>query len=134
MRGGGDDQYTGERYIAGAYHFDGSGQKKVNISQEEHLHPETGRNTVAARSGSRRSGRDGKCMKGRWCVNTPEGASLYQELMWYEQQGCRLYLRGKVTDPEEVVVATLKGGCYMRDFYGDETGRIRKINFIKVRE
>lgn len=60
---------------------------------------------------------------------------LWHELEQYEKQGCRIYLNGRPSGPEQVISECLReNGCYMRDFVSDDEKYIRKIDFIKVAE
>ena len=65
-----------------------------------------------------------------------EAAALIQELREYEREGTSLYLEGKRSRPEEIASACMlaEETNYMRDFIGDEDQRIRKINFIRIKE
>ena len=79
--------------------------------------------------------RTGKMMKRRERVRSPEEESLLQELEQYRNNGCQICLNGRPARPERVAAVCVREDCsYMRDLVSDDQERIRKINFIKIRE
>ena len=62
--------------------------------------------------------------------------ALAKELREYEQEGTQLYLEGRPCESADIVNACIfaEEQNYMRDYISDDSERIRKINFIKVRQ
>lgn len=64
-----------------------------------------------------------------------EEQALLQELEQYKENGCLICLNGRPSTPERIVSACLREeSSYMRDFFSDEKQRIKKIDFIKIKE
>lgn len=61
--------------------------------------------------------------------------TLRRELEQYRRNGCMICLNGRPSSPEKIISACLReNGSYMRDFVSDETQRVKKIDFIKIKE
>lgn len=61
--------------------------------------------------------------------------ALRRELEEYRRKGCIVCLNGRPSAPEKIISACLREkGSYMRDFVSDETERVEKIDFIKIKE
>lgn len=68
-------------------------------------------------------------------VRSPEEEALLTELEQYRDNGCQICLNGRPCRPERAAAACVREDCsYMRDFVSDDQERIRKINFIKIKE
>ncbi len=68
----------------------------------------------------------------RW--NQYEG--LLRELLAYQSKKIDLFLNGKQSTPYEITHAcmTAEKGEYMRDYVGDDNGKLIQISFDKIRE
>lgn len=62
-------------------------------------------------------------------------ASLLRELDAYRNNNVRLLLDGKQSTPFEIANACtiMEEGCYMRDYVGDESGKIVEVGFDKIK-
>lgn len=70
----------------------------------------------------------------RGVMSQSEQEALCAELESYEQSGCAIYLNGNPSRPEQVVRACVREHSrYMRDILSDETNKIMRIDFIKIR-
>ncbi len=65
-----------------------------------------------------------------------EYGDLIKELKAYSSRSVRLILEGKQSTPDEIAQAymILEDGCYMRDYIGDDNGKIVELWFEKVLE
>lgn len=65
-----------------------------------------------------------------------EYGDLIKELRAYRSQSVRLMLEGQQSTPDEIAKAymVLEDGCYMRDYIGDDSGKIVELWFEKVLE
>ncbi len=55
-------------------------------------------------------------------------------LRYYQNHGCQIALGGKPAYPQKVVNACFReNSSYMAEYIADDSGRIRKINFIRIR-
>lgn len=61
---------------------------------------------------------------------------LLRELLIYQKRSICLYLDGRQSTPHEIIHAcmTAEDGGYMRDYIGDDSGKLVKISFDRVRE
>lgn len=76
-----------------------------------------------------------KMIRRREKIRSQEEEDLLKELEQYRDSGCQICLNGKPCRPERVAAACVREDCsYMRDFVSDDQERIRKINFIKIKE
>ncbi len=67
-------------------------------------------------------------------INEKEEDALYQELLYYQKEGCRLFLNGRPSCQSKLAHTCMKyKGMYMRDLISDETQRIKVINFVRIR-
>lgn len=59
---------------------------------------------------------------------------LIKELKAYSSQSVRLVLEGQKSTPDEIAKAcmVLEEGCYMREYIGDDDGKIVELWFDKV--
>ena len=74
-------------------------------------------------------------MNHKYSGASEEENALVEELRAYRKDGCELLLEGRPARPERVASNVLRERHdYMRDFVSDEDQRIRKINFIRIRQ
>lgn len=61
---------------------------------------------------------------------------LLRELIAYQTKEVRLVLDGKESTPYEITYACMAAeeGGYMRDYVGDDDGRLIQISFDRIRE
>ena len=61
---------------------------------------------------------------------------LLRELLAYQTRHINLMLNGRESTPYEIIHACMAAeeGGYMRDYEGDEEGRLIQISFDKIRE
>lgn len=62
--------------------------------------------------------------------------ALMEELQKYEQEGLPLFLEGRPCESADIVRACIlaEEQNYMRDFISDDSQKIQRINFVKVRQ
>ena len=62
--------------------------------------------------------------------------ALFRELRSYEKEGTQLLLDGLPCGTQDIVNACMfaEEQAYMRDFISDDKEKIRRINFVKVRQ
>jgi len=62
---------------------------------------------------------------------------LLRELLIYQSRRIMLLLNGRQSTPYEITHACMvaeEGGGYMRDYIGDDNGKLIQISFDKIRE
>ncbi|MBO5278835.1 MAG: hypothetical protein J6B06_05035 [Lachnospiraceae bacterium] len=61
---------------------------------------------------------------------------LLKELLAYQTKHISLMLNGRQSTPYEITYACMAAeeGGYMRDYVGDDDGRLIQISFDKIRE
>ena len=62
--------------------------------------------------------------------------SLLKELLAYQTRRVRLVLDGRQSTPYEITHAYMAAeeGGYMRDYIGDDNGKLIQISFDRIRE
>ncbi len=62
---------------------------------------------------------------------------LLRELLAYQNRRIRLFLNGRQSTPYEITHACMaaeEGVEYMRDYMGDDNGKLIQISFDRIRE